>query len=200
MFRSFVFADFVSLANVSFGMAAILVCIDRRVSASDIPDPLFWIVFLLLPAALVCDLADGLIARHFRSQSAFGRDLDSLSDIVSFGVAPAVLGFTLGLRSLIDAIVLIYFVVCGVSRLARFNITSSLLADSVGKVEFYEGTPIPSSLVIVGVLAIAYAIGSVDDRIILGSIGSGIYRVHLLTFIYVISGTAMISTFRIRKP
>ncbi|HEX2966166.1 MAG TPA: CDP-alcohol phosphatidyltransferase family protein [Syntrophorhabdaceae bacterium] len=200
IFRSFVLADFISLANVSFGMAAILMCIDRRASAFTIPDPFFWIVFLFLPAALVCDVADGLIARRLRSQSAFGRDLDSLSDIVSFGVAPAALGFTLGLRSFVDALVLIYFVVCGVSRLARFNITSSLLADSVGKVKFYEGTPIPSSIIIVGVLAIAYVIGSVDEKIIFGSIGRGIYRVHLLAIIYAISGTAMVGTFRIRKP
>ena len=53
-----------------------------------------------------------------------GADLDSLADVISFGVAPAVLGFTLGLRGGWDMLSLTYFVVCGVSRLARFNVTA----------------------------------------------------------------------------
>ena len=59
-----------------------------------------------------------------------GADLDSLSDVISFGVAPAVLGFTLGLRGGWDMLCLTYFVVCGVSRLARFNVTAAALADT----------------------------------------------------------------------
>ena len=59
-----------------------------------------------------------------------GADLDSLADVISFGVAPAVLGFTLGLRGGWDMLCLTYFVVCGVSRLARFNVTAAALADS----------------------------------------------------------------------
>ena len=73
-----------------------------------------------------------------------GGDLDSLSDVISFGVAPAVLGFTLGLRGGWDMLCLTYFVVCGVSRLARFNVTAAGLADAAtGKVKYFEGTPIP---------------------------------------------------------
>ena len=54
---------------------------------------------LLLPLALVCDVLDGYVARLDRSrQSRLGADLDSLADVISFGVAPAVLGYTLGLR------------------------------------------------------------------------------------------------------
>ena len=62
-----------------------------------------------------------------KRQSVLGADLDSLADVISFGVAPAVLGFTLGLRGGWDMVILTYFVVCGVSRLARFNVTSSAL-------------------------------------------------------------------------
>jgi CDP-diacylglycerol--serine O-phosphatidyltransferase len=91
---------------------------------------------------------DGYVARLDRSrQSTLGADLDSLADVISFGVAPAVLGFTLGLRGGWDMLCLTYFVVCGVSRLARFNVTAEALADTeTGKVKYFEGTPIPTSI------------------------------------------------------
>ncbi len=76
--------------------------------------------------------------------------------MISFGVAPAVLGFTLGLRGGWDMFILTYFVVCGVSRLARFNATAAELTDAdTGKVRYFEGTPIPTSVVIVLVLGLA---------------------------------------------
>ena len=88
-----------------------------------------------------------------RRQSVLGADLDSLADVISFGVAPAVLGFTLGLRGGWDMVILTYFVVCGVSRLARFNATTEALTDvETGKVRYFEGTPIPTSVVLVLVL------------------------------------------------
>ena len=74
---------------------------------------------------------------------------------VSFGVAPAVLGFTLGMRGVWDSLVLCIFVCCGVARLARYNVTSAALSGGTGKVPYYEGTPIPTSLVLVAVLAVA---------------------------------------------
>ena len=94
-------------------------------------------------------MLDGFVARRCGHASPLGADLDSLADVVSFGVAPAVLGFTLGLRSPLDGLILIYFVVCGISRLARFNVTAASLADESGKVRYYEGTPIPTSIAIV---------------------------------------------------
>ena len=73
----------------------------------------------------MCDVLDGYVARLNRTRpSLLGADLDSLADVISFGVAPAVLGYTLGLRGGWDMLCLTYFVVCGVSRLARFNVTS----------------------------------------------------------------------------
>ena len=98
-----------------------------------------------------------------------GADLDSLADVISFGVAPAVLGFTLGLRGGWDMVILTYFVVCGVSRLARFNATAVALADATtGKVKYFEGTPIPTSVVLVLVLGLAQYLGRVDDHLWLG--------------------------------
>ena len=90
-----------------------------------------------------------ILESQVRPHSVLGSDLDSLADVVSFGVAPAVLGFTLGLRGAWDIVILAYFVVCGISRLARFNVTAAALTGASGKVEYFEGTPIPTSIVIV---------------------------------------------------
>ena len=197
MFRSFVPADLITLGNASCGMASIFLCLSH---VSRSPNPYFWTVFLLLPLALFCDVLDGLVARHSHHRSPWGGDLDSLADIVSFGVAPAVLGFTLGLQGFWDVLILIYFVMCGISRLARFNVTLPLLADSTGKVKHYEGTPIPTSIMIVALLGIAYWQDWVDTQMLFGSISPGAWILHPFTILYGISGSAMISTLRIRKP
>ncbi len=197
MIRSFVLADLITLGNASCGMAVIFLCL-HRLSYQE--GGYFWVVFLLLPLALVCDVLDGFLARHLDRQSSLGADLDSLADIVSFGVAPAVLGFSLGLRGLWDALILIYFVVCGISRLARFNVTAAALADSTGKVRYYEGTPNPTSIIIVILLGIAYLQGWVDGRLPLSSIDVGPWTFHPLSILYAISGSAMISSVRIPKP
>jgi CDP-diacylglycerol--serine O-phosphatidyltransferase len=102
MIRSFVLADFITLANTGFGMAAIFLCLNH---VTDTGATYFRAVFLLLPLALVCDVLDGFVAHRLKRQSLLGADLDSLSDIVSFGVAPAVLGFALGLQGMWDALI-----------------------------------------------------------------------------------------------
>ncbi len=198
MFRSFALADLITLGNASCGMAAIFLCLNQ---ASGTHGPYFWIVFVLLPVALICDILDGFVARRLGSHSPLGADLDSLADVVSFGVAPAVLGFTLGLRGLWDVLILIYFVVCGISRLARFNVTAPSLADRTGKVKYYEGTPIPTSIVIVAFLGIAYWLDCIDTHILFGTFCIGRLALHPFAIVYAISGSAMISsTIRIPKP
>ena len=129
---------------------------------------------MLLPLALILDVLDGYVARlNPRRQSVMGGDLDSLSDVISFGVAPAVLGFTLGLRGGWDMLCLTYFVVCGVSRLARFNVTAAALADpSTGKVKYFEGTPIPTSILIVAMWGAAFALGRIDESRVVRCISS----------------------------
>ena len=198
IFRSFVLADLVTLASASCGMAAIFLCLNH---VAEQRTPSLWLVFILLPLALVCDILDGFVARRLKRHSVLGADLDSLSDIVSFGVAPAVLGFTLGLRGLWDAVILIYFVACGISRLARFNVTAVELANEKGKVRYYEGTPIPTSIIIVAILGIAYWQGRIDALIPLGFFQMGPSVFHPFTIVYAVSGTLMISsTLRIPKP
>ena len=197
IFRSFVLADVITLANAGLGMAAILLCF-HHVSGSRTPG--LRAVFILLPLALACDVLDGFVARRLRRHSLLGADLDSLADIVTFGVAPAVLGFALGLRGVWDALILIYFVNCGISRLARFNVTAEALSDGTGKVKYYEGTPIPTSIVIVFLLGVAYWQGRIDHLLPFGALRIGPWIFHPFALLYAASGSAMISsTLRIPK-
>src|ERR1044071_4103783 len=125
MLRSYTGADLLTIGNAACGAIAIFLCLDYL--ATD-ERRFLWIAFALLPAALAFDVLDGYVARLNKSrQSVLGADLDSLADVISFGVAPAVLGFTLGMRGGWDMLCLTYFVVCGVSRLARFNVTAAAL-------------------------------------------------------------------------
>jgi CDP-diacylglycerol---serine O-phosphatidyltransferase len=199
MIRSYTPADALTIANASCGTICIFLCLDYM--AFDDHRRL-WIAMWLLPLALVFDVLDGYVARLSPTrQSVLGADLDSLADVISFGLGPAVLGYTLGLRGGWDMIGLTFFVVCGVSRLARFNATAALLTDSeTRKVKYFEGTPIPSSILIVGLLALALWTGRVQDQILFGSYRIASALLHPLTLIYVASGSAMISTIRIPKP
>ena len=201
MLRSYTAADALTIGNAACGTISIFLCLDYLAAGSP---RLLWMAFLLLPAALVFDVLDGYVARlNTRRQSVLGADLDSLADTISFGVGPAVLGFTLGLRGGWDMLVLTYFVVCGVSRLARFNVTAAALSDaSTGKVKYFEGTPIPTSIVLVLVLGIMFWQGHVGEYDLwLGVYQIGPAQLHPLALLYGVSGSAMISaTLRIPKP
>lgn len=197
MIRSFVLADFITLGNASSGTGAILACMAHLATGER---GFLWAAFVLLPIALVCDILDGTVARWRHRQSPLGADLDSLADVVSFGVAPAALGFTLGLRGGWDAVVLIFFVACGISRLARFNVTADELSEGTGKVAYYEGTPIPTSLGIVLLLGIAFANARTGADMWWGATRLGPFVLHPLSLVYAASGSLMISTIRIPKP
>jgi CDP-diacylglycerol---serine O-phosphatidyltransferase len=200
MLRSYTPADALTIGNAACGTIAIFLCLDYLAAGNR---GFLWAAFLLLPLALVCDALDGYVARLNRTrQSLLGADLDSLADVISFGVAPAVLGFTLGLRGGWDMLILTWFVVCGVSRLARFNVTAAALADAdTGKVKYFEGTPIPTSIVLVLLLGVAAFLGRTDESLWFGVYRIGPATLHPLALLYGVSGSAMISaTLRIPKP
>jgi CDP-diacylglycerol--serine O-phosphatidyltransferase len=200
MLRSYTWADLLTIANASCGTISIFLCLDYLATRRA---RFLWAAFILLPAALIFDVLDGYVARlDKKRQSVLGADLDSLADVISFGVAPAVLGFTLGMQSGWDVLILTYFVVCGVSRLARFNVTSSALADEkTGKVKYFEGTPIPTSVVLVMILGVAQYLGRVGDQLWFGVVRIGPAELHPLALLFALSGSAMISaTLRIPKP
>jgi len=198
MVREFHLADFFTLGNAACGVGAILFAMVYLTSRDTTH---FFIAAALAPAALVLDVLDGRIARARHQHSPLGRELDSLSDVISFGVAPAALGFAAGLQGGWDAAALIYFVCCGVSRLARYNVTAeSLAADESGKVAYFEGTPIPTSVVLTGVLAAAAWAGRLDAGLWGGVVDLGPWEFHPLSLLFVLSGSLMISkTLRIPK-
>jgi CDP-diacylglycerol--serine O-phosphatidyltransferase len=196
MIRSFALADVLTLLNGACGTGSVFALMQYLVSAER-----RWLLvaFVLLPLALIFDVADGRVARWRRKSSALGADLDSLADTLSFGLAPAALGFAVGLRGSLDVAILIYFVACGISRLARFNVTAADLADGSGKVKYFEGTPIPTSVVIVALLAFLDARGLLGAHVWLGSLDLAGLTLHPLALVYAVSGSAMISTLRIPK-
>jgi len=198
MIRQFQLADFLTLGNAACGTGAIFLAM--LYAATGAP-AWFFAAAALAPLAFGFDVADGYVARWRNQHSALGRELDSLADVISFGVAPATLGFAAGLRGGWDALVLVYFVCCGVSRLARFNVTAEKLATAEGKVAYFEGTPIPTSIVLTGCLALAGWTGHIGDGLIGGKAALGGWTLHPLSLLYLVSGSLMISkTLRIPKP
>lgn len=198
MLREFRLADWFTLGNAFCGTGAIFAAM-RFLQDGVVRDLLLGMA--LIPLAFVFDALDGRIARWRKVASTLGRELDSLADLISFGVAPAALGYACGLQGGWDWVVLSYFVGCGVSRLARYNVTAESLSGAEGKVEYFEGTPIPTSVLIVALLAFAAWSGAIGDALWLGVFKLGPWQLHPLVLVYALSGSLMISkTLRIPKP
>ena len=197
MIRGFHLADFFTLGNAACGTAGVLLAM-LYVEHSDASH--FYAAAAMAPLAFIFDVLDGRIARMRHEHSALGRELDSLADVISFGVMPAALAFAAGLRGGWDALVLGYFVCCGVSRLARYNVTAESLAGAEGKVRYFEGTPIPTSVVLVAVLAAGAWQGRMGGQLWGGAWTIGPWMLHPLALLFALSGTLMISkTLRIPK-
>jgi len=197
MLREFHLADFFTLANAACGVAGVFLAMRYAAERSA---GLFLLAAAMAPAAFVFDVLDGRIARMRHQHSVLGRELDSLADVISFGVAPAALGLAAGLDGGWDWVVLTYFVCCGVSRLARYNVTAEALAGHAGKVKYFEGTPIPTSVVLTAVLALAAWRGRIGEAIYGGEWSAGPWTLHPLVLLFALSGTLMISkTLRIPK-
>lgn len=198
MLRDLQLADFFTLANAACGMGSVFFAMYY------VAEPMltyFYIAAALAPAAFIFDVLDGRIARWRHAHSALGRELDSLSDIISFGVGPATLAFAAGMRGGWDLAALIYFVCCGVSRLARFNVTAETLAEGTGKVKYFEGTPIPTTVLLVAFLALLTWRGAIDADLPLGRVRFLGGALHPLVLLFAVSGSAMISkTLRVPKP
>jgi len=112
----------------------------------------FEIAAYLVIVAAVLDALDGRIARLTNSASEFGEEYDSLADLVSFGVAPAVLAYSWGLSdfSRLGWLASFLFVVCGSMRLARFNIQTHVVDK-----KYFIGLPIPAAAATVATLVLA---------------------------------------------
>jgi len=195
MIREFHLADWFTLANAVCGTGALFSMLSY-IQTADVRHVYFACGMVL--AALVFDVLDGRIARWRQKSSGMGRELDSLADVISFGVAPAVIGYGCGMQGLYDRIVLTCFVACGVSRLARYNITADALSGDGGKVKYFEGTPIPTSLLLVMMMFWAASQGALRDSLWFGQVEFAGFTLHPLVLFFALSGSLMVS--RIRFP
>ena len=198
MIRSFHLADWITVANACCGVGALFAAMSFLQAPAERSHLL--LACGLVPLALALDVLDGKVARWRHEASPLGRELDSLSDIISFGVAPAVIAYAAGMQGVWDRVVLLYFVACGVSRLARYNVTAERLSGEDGKVRYFEGTPIPTSVLLVLLLAVATWQDRLGDRLWGGSTMVGPWELHPLVLLFAVSGSLMISTLRIPKP
>lgn len=195
MIREFQLADWFTLANAVCGTGALFSML-TYLQTADVRHVYFACGMVF--AALLFDVLDGRIARWRQKSSGMGRELDSLADVISFGVAPAVIGYGCGMQGLYDRIVLTFFVACGVSRLARYNVMAEALSKDGSKVKYFEGTPIPTSLLLVLVMGWAASQGALRESLWFGSVVIAGFTLHPLVLIFAVSGSLMVS--RIRFP
>ena len=197
MIREFHLADWFTLANAACGTGA-LFSMMTYLQTTDIRHVYF--ACGMVVAAGVFDILDGRVARWRQKTSAMGRELDSLADIISFGLAPVVIAYGVGMQGLYDRVVLAGFVACGVSRLARYNITAEALSDGGDKVKYFEGTPIPSSLLLVILMFVAATQGALGDSLWFGQLVFAGFTLHPLVLIFAVSGSLMVSRIHFPKP
>ena len=196
MIREFHLADWFTLGNAICGTGALFSTM-TYLETGDVKHIYFACGMVIV--ALIFDVLDGRIARWRQKSSTMGRELDSLADVISFGVAPAIIGYGCGMQGFYDRIVLAYFVACGVSRLARYNVTAEELSEGGDKVKYFEGTPIPTSVVLVCLLTLAAYLDAIRDSLWLGEMTLGGLKFHPLVLLFAVSGSLMISRIRIPK-
>jgi CDP-diacylglycerol--serine O-phosphatidyltransferase len=144
----FLLPNLITTASLFAGFYAIVAAMDGRFVAAA------WAIFV----ALILDGLDGRIARMTHSTSSFGVQYDSLADLVSFGVAPALLVYLWALKPFkqFGWVAAFLFVVCGALRLARFNVQTGSIDP-----RYFNGLPIPAAaMVIATCIAFYYQIGA----------------------------------------
>jgi len=162
-----------------------------------------WAALGFMPFGLFFDFLDGKVARWRKKSSLMGQELDSLADLVSFGVSPAAAAFAIGLRTPVDHLFLTLFVLCGLTRLARFNVTvANVPKDATGKSKYFEGTPIPTTLSIAALMGYWVSQGWVLDALPLGTwLEDTVFEFHPVVILFILSGCLMTSkTIHIPKP
>lgn len=163
----FILPNLFTLSSIFCGFYAIVVCTSQDApGAADGPEA-FFRASLLIVFAMFFDIIDGRVARLTKTQSAFGVQIDSLADIVSFGVAPAVLVYRWSLAALgvWGVLVSFVFLACGAVRLARFNVLAMGASGAPKKPSrFILGLPIPGAAgILVSLIVANYAVtGSLE--------------------------------------
>jgi CDP-diacylglycerol---serine O-phosphatidyltransferase len=160
--------------NIFLGFLAILRSIEGALLASTGQlgsNPHFEVAAKAIGAAVVLDGLDGRIARMTNTVSDFGREMDSLADVTTFGIAPAVLAYAWGVQFVMPGGFLLdhrvgyflafVFLLCGAARLARFNVQTNPVPKNPGRPDrkYFVGLPIPAAAGLVA--AVVYASDSV---------------------------------------
>lgn len=200
MIRNLHLADYITMMNGFCGFYSIVSCLrfaltdnKKYISRANL--------FIFL--GMFFDFFDGRVARLRNRSSLMGQELDSLADLVSFGCGPALVAFSIGMQTTMDVLCLTFFVLCGLTRLARFNVTvSQLPKDSKGKSQYFEGFPIPTSLFWVLVMEVLTQKNRILLDLPLGIVfKSTFFEFHLFTLAFFLHGCAMISkSLKIPKP
>lgn len=198
--RSLHMADCITMLNGFSGFYAIISCLRFATSAQThyLQRAMFF-TFL----GLFFDFFDGKVARLRNKASLIGQELDSLADLISFGVAPSAIAFCMGLQTTVDCLMLVFMVLCGLGRLARFNVTvANIPTDQTGKSKYFEGLPIPTSLWIVVAMSWMLSQGWHGDNVLGGVLYQGaFYEFHPVAIAYLLQGCLMISkSIHIPKP
>ncbi|KAK0384318.1 hypothetical protein NLU13_8406 [Sarocladium strictum] len=200
--RAMHLADLITLMNGFCGVMSIFSSL--RYCLGDADDySNVWVALYFLPFGLFFDFFDGRVARWRNKSSLMGQELDSLADLISFGVAPAMVAFTIGFRTALDTFFLTVFVLSGLTRLARFNVTVAMLPkDASGKSKYFEGTPIPTTLFTDGIMAWWLYNRWVHEDLPFGVWGAGsTLEFHPIVLMFVLHGCMMVSrTIQIPKP
>lgn len=194
MVRNLHLADYITLLNGFCGFTSILSSVSYAISQQTEPNLIVRALYLV-PLGLFFDFMDGRVARLRKKSSLMGQELDSLADLVSFGVAPGTAAFTLGFNTAVDKLILTVFVLCGLTRLARFNVTvANIPKDIGGKSKYFEGTPIPTTLVLVGIMYFWVLNGWIHENLPLGTVlAETSLEFHPVILLFLVSGSAMIS-------
>lgn len=153
----FVLPSLFTAGNIAAGYYAIM----QSLQGSTLEPKHFDYAALAILFAIPFDALDGRIARMTNTTSDFGKELDSLADVITFGVAPSILAYTWGFRMLplgmdpylrrkvieVGAFVCFLFLLCGASRLARFNISHDPQPKNPGRPDrkYFVGMPIPAA-------------------------------------------------------
>ncbi len=134
--------NILTTGNLFSGLASVVLVFHGR----------FEMAAIAILIAMVFDVLDGTSARLTDSTSAFGVEYDSLSDLISFGLAPGILmyAWALGSPGMLGAAVMFAYVACGALRLARFNVTTGSHVDS----RFFTGLPIPAAAGVIATFCI----------------------------------------------
>ena len=146
--KIYLLPNLMTAGNLFCGFAAVLRIydgaqrIDLLAAASDFHDAIWFIL-----AACIFDLLDGRLARLGGHESAFGREFDSLADIVSFGMAPALLVYqiVLGEFQNLGWMIAFIYLACGALRLARFNCVAASTGSATVPDKSFTGFPIPAA-------------------------------------------------------